>query len=46
MKNDPEFKASIEKKVRESANAIYSKPGLTRNLEASEAERKDDKEEN
>ncbi len=46
LKNDPEFKASIEKKVRESANAIYSKPGLTRNLEASEAERKDDKEEN
>lgn len=34
LKNNPEFAANIEKKIREDANTIYSKPGVPRSTEA------------
>lgn len=38
LKNTPEFAADIEKKIRESANTIYSKPSMARNTEAQTAD--------
>jgi recombination protein RecA len=48
LKNNPEFAASIEKKIRENSDTIYSRPGAARSTEAqatepSEQESEDDK---